>query len=416
MTEKQVEEKVCLLDTLDAKQRLVFDAVKESDKNICVFGWWWVWKSHLINTIVQESWKKVKTLAPTWIAAINIHGETIHSFFGIRKSNFDLLDEDIEIIKSFDTFIFDEGSMIRSDLMDLTNEVLQYVFQTNEPFGWKQIIIIWDLYQLPPIVTKDDKDYKKLWYITPFFFGADCFNVSDFKFFELTKVFRQSDVEFIWMLNGFRKWTHDDMDLYKINKRYTNKVNEKAIMITTTNKISDEKNTKELNILEWKEKIYHGSCTTGFPEKMYPTALSLGLKIGARVMTLMNANSYKNGSLWEVVSMKDEFIMVKFDDWHTASVMISKWEEIIKGKAQVFTQLPIKLAWSISIHKSQWQSFDEVVVDMGRWAFADGQTYVALSRAKSLEWLQLKSFIKPSDIRVNKDVKRFLAAINNLIK
>lgn len=419
-----------------------YDALKIMENtNECVYLTWkaGAWKSTLVNYFISKTKKKYILLWTTGISAINIWGQTIHSFFNLVPNVKTFMkSETIEAIKETDIFIIDEVSMARADLIDTMNKKLQYVMKNEEFMGWKQFIFVWDLYQLPPVWERQwmDKDktvrnelydeyHKKYKWL--FFFHAMCFLQNEIKIVELKKVYRQSDPIFINMLNRLRVWD-SSYDIVKyFNQKVVkseNDVSEKAILIATTNAIVDTKNTKELNALPGQVQMSKWIVSGHFPQDMYPTDLYLRFKEWARVMFTVNDNKtflYVNGTLWTVVKFESNGrwfitkVKIQLDDGWEITVEKKTWSNIdgvdAMGEPNIiwnFTQFPFKLAFAITIHKVQGKSFDNVVIDLWWWAFAEWQTYVALSRCRSYDWLQLIKPIKQKDIQVSNDVIRFL--------
>jgi ATP-dependent exoDNAse (exonuclease V) alpha subunit len=320
--------------------------------------------------------------------------------------------------------VIDEVSMVRADVMDAIDHSLRLNRKRpHEPFGGVQVILIGDLYQLPPIVDKELHDYFSDTYKSPYFFDAQVFNAHPFEVIELQKVFRQRDPGFIELLNKVRNNQILAADLLTLNQRCVPSAaggtGELAITLTSTNGLASQINVERLDALRAKACLFDAVVTGSFDESSCPTDRRLKLKPGAQVMMVKNDPNKRwvNGSLGVVHQLTHEGITVSFGD-AVFEVEPSAWDKIeyeynpSDGRIEPrvtgsFRQYPIKLAWAITVHKSQGKTFDHVIIDLGRGAFAHGQTYVALSRCRSFEGIRLKSPIKRSDIILDGTVSRF---------
>ena len=401
--------------------------------NKCMYLTWkaWAWKSTLINYFISKTRKKFILLWTTWISAINIWWQTIHSFFNIRPKGKSTIKADTRIlIKETDIFIIDEVSMMRADLFDKVERIFRMVMWKEEFMWGKQVIFVWDLFQLPPVPERKEtielEEYNEK-YKWLFFFNWNSFLKEHMKILELKKVYRQKDPQFIYMLNRMRVWDNSRDVLNYFNSRAikTEEVNEKAILIATTNKIVNEKNELELDKLDWDIDISTAIIRWEYPEDSYPTERVLKLKVWARIMFTVNDNKnfdYVNWTLWTVIHIQYnsrwfmDLVKIKTDDWPELSIVKNVWNEIEWQDPMTwediivwtFVQFPFKLAFAITIHKVQGKSFDHVVIDLGWGAFAEGQTYVAVSRCRQYEWLQFLKPVKAKDIKVSLDVIKFL--------
>jgi hypothetical protein len=317
--------------------------------------------------------------------------------------------------------------MMRADLFDLINHRMQKILWNKQFMWWKQFVFVWDLFQLPPVPEKDEllKEYYKANYKWLFFFDWNSFNNENFEVIELKKVYRQDNPIFINMLNRVRIWdkSKDILDYFNAKVIETDMVNPKAILIATTNQIVNSKNSLELWKLPWQEYKSFAYIEWDFPDDIFPTDRVISIKVWARIMFTVNHKNwdYVNGTLGTILDINTNIqwfiqsVKIETDDWSILD--ISKytwvnspwddefWQPIIDW---TFLQLPFKLAFAITIHKCQWKSFDHVVIDLGWWAFAEWQTYVALSRVRSYEWLQLLTPIKTKDIKVSREVIEFM--------
>lgn len=407
--------------------------------NLCVFitGKAGTGKSTLLKYFKQNTDKKLVLLAPTGVAALNINGSTLHSFFRLppRPIHPDEIKavsrKRRQLYQSIDIIIIDEVSMVRADIMDVIDRFMRLNGKNHlKPFGGTQMIFIGDLFQLSPVVSGEEQ--AKLFtttYNSPFFFSAKVFDEVKLEFVELTKVFRHKEQEFINLLNSIRNNQASHSEIQRINQRYQPQfepdVNDYYITLTTTNKIASQINTVQLEKLSTQLCQFEGEIKGKFDKGTLPTDLVLSLKEGAQVMFVKNdsENRWVNGTLGRIKKIRKDEIQVTTSDKETYTVKPVKWEipvynfdektkmvttEVIGS----FSQYPLKLAWAITIHKSQGKQFDKMIIDLGWGAFAHGQLYVALSRCKTLEGLVLKSQVRPKDVIVDNRVREFFSSPN----
>jgi ATP-dependent exoDNAse (exonuclease V) alpha subunit len=406
----------------------------ESGENVFITGRAGTGKSTLLSHFRATTGKHAVILAPTGIAAVNVKGQTIHSFFGffpnitpekVRKKHFKDSDN---IYKHLTSIVIDEISMVRADLLDCVDKFLRLNGPSeNHPFGGIQMIFIGDLYQLPPVVTRDEKHIFRDLYESPYFFSSQAFQNLEMDLIELEKIYRQKDDKFIRLLNSIRNFTCTDKDLQNLNQRldpdFVAPLNRFYISLTSTNALADEQNTTALRKLQGKTWRSIAKIKGDFGREYYPTAQNLELKIAAQVMLLNNdsAGRWINGTIGKVVDIerkgKKETVLVAIDDGAVVEVEPFTWEiykfELQSGKVEseivgTFKQFPLRLAFAITIHKSQGQTFENVIIDIGRGTFAHGQMYTALSRCTSLEGLVLRQQIRPHHIILDKAVVKFL--------
>lgn len=417
----------------------VFEALENTSENLFVTGKAGTGKSTLLQYFRHRTQKDIAVLAPTGVSAINIKGQTIHSFFQFKPDITPQTAADIpirkrkrELFKKLDAIVIDEVSMVRADLMDCVDTVLRlYGPQYNKPFGGIQMIFFGDLFQLPPVVSREEEDIFRTAYKTPFFFSAKVFQQSKFRTMYLKKIYRQKDEQFIHMLNAVRDNAVGAHHVHAFNSRFkpNYKIDPKEIYIalTTTNALAERVNTQQLSLLSTPTKIYEGILSGEFDKKSLPTAQILEIKKGAQVMMLNNDvdKRWVNGSLGIVAGIKadpegEDIIVVDLENGGQVDVKKFNWEiyqyyleegtEALASKVVgYFTQYPLKLAWAVTIHKSQGQTFDKVIIDVGFGTFAHGQMYVALSRATSLEGIILKQPLNPRHILLDERVVDFMS-------
>ncbi len=407
-------------------------------KNIFVTGRAGTGKSTLLQHFRMNTQKKLVVLAPTGVAALNVQGQTIHSFFGFKPSvTLQDLPKKIpeklsKLLEHLDAIVIDEISMVRADLLDCIDRYLQKILKIREPFGGVQMIFIGDLYQLPPVVGSHEKEIFKEVYETPYFFSAEVFAQTTFEMIELEKMYRQSDEKFISILNAIRNNTPTFVHLKDLNTRYVPVVEDYqsedfAITLTSTNAQADSINAYHLKQLLGKAISFEASIMGDFHLKDAPTAEFLTLKPKAQVMFLNNdsAGRWVNGTLGVVKEIHHagsgeiEEVIVVTEKGTTVEVTPHTWEifeyHYNQGQRSLesntlgsFTQFPLRLAWAVTIHKSQGKTFDRVIIDIGRGTFAHGQMYVALSRCRTLEGLTLCQEIQKRHIIMDWKVVKFL--------
>ncbi len=407
------------------------DLMEKTNKNVFITGKAGTGKSTLLQYFREITKKKIVVLAPTGVSALNVKGETIHSFFkfkpnvnlqGIKK----LSSSQREIYKNLDAIIIDEISMVRADLLDCVDYFLRLNGkEKDKPFGGIQMIFIGDLYQLPPVVTSKEKRIFKEYYKSEYFFDSNVFKEISMEFIELEKIYRQRDKRFINLLNEIRRNTVSEESLELLNSRVVKgpiSHEDYMVYLTPYNDVALEINMEKLKNLKGKKYEWIAGINGDINEEYYPNDVILTLKKGAQVMMLNNDSlgRWVNGSLGKVVEVKsDGVIKVQFPHGRIEDVSPYTWEvmhytyneekkmidtEVIGS----FTQYPLRLAWAITIHKSQGKTFDRVIIDLGKGAFAPGQVYVALSRCTSFEGIFLKRPIKKKEIFIDKRIVDFL--------
>ena len=413
---------------LSDEQSKIFNLLETTNDNYYITGKAGTGKSVLLQYFVENSGKRTVVLAPTGVAALNVGGQTIHSFF---KMPFEIDFNDIrvdyklrEILRNVDTIVIDEISMVRVDLMEAISRKLQIARNNEEPFGGVQMVMFGDLYQLPPVVTDGELDrYFKHNFGGYYFFNAKSVEESGLNIYELSYIFRQKDPEFKDILNSIRHGSIKETQLSELNKRTkTMKPDTGFITLAGHNATVSAINHKKLSELDGKEKTYEAEIWGSITESSFPTEKKLKLKVGAQVMLLKNDTEkprrWVNGTLGIVTKLNNEIVKVSIDGVeHT--ILPATWDkiqyaynaeerELTKNTVSSFKQLPVRLAWAITIHKSQGQTYQSVAIDLSDGAFAHGQTYVALSRCVSLEGLYLDSPLKRSDIIVDPDIVSFM--------
>lgn len=407
-------------------------------------------KSTFLRYITHNTPKKYILLAPTGIAAVNVGGQTLHSFFKLpfkpllpddpefsspsrMKARLKYRKSTVKIIKEVELIIIDEISMVRADIIDFIDRILRYYTGNNrQPFGGKQLLLVGDVFQLEPVVTSDMREILQRYYKAPYFFNAKVFAEITLVSVELTKVYRQKDLNFVSLLDRIRlgKPTEDDISL--INSKVMaepEKVYDESEMrmtIATRREMVDHINQSRLDALPASECVYMGEVSGDFPENTFPTDLELTLKDGAQVVFVKNdlGKRWVNGTIGKIINAGSDHIEVELENGQKHNVEVERWENIRYGYDEEahkvieevvgsFSQYPIKLAWALTIHKSQGLTFSKVTIDVGRGAFTGGQSYVALSRCTSLDGIKLLSTINERDIFVSPVINRFSRQFND---
>ena len=417
--------------------RNAWDFVEHTGRSIFLTGKAGTGKTTFLKAVVERSSKRNVVVAPTGVAAINAGGMTIHSFFQLPfspyvpgakiESRFDFGKDKRKLIASLDLLIIDEISMVRSDLLDAIDSVLRKFRDRYKPFGGVQLLMIGDLQQLTPVVTPDDERMLKPYYDTPYFFGSKALAQIEYVTIQLEKVYRQQDDTFLSLLNHIREGQPTADDLTLLNSRYRPvffpKPEEGYIRLTTHNQMANNYNESELRKLPGRSFTYQAKIEGTFPEYSYPTAETLTLKVGAQVMFVKNDPSgehlYYNGRIGHVTYADDKRLMVYCQgDAEAIDVEPLEWEnsrytlndetrEIETEVLGKFSQLPLRLAWAITIHKSQGLTFERAIIDASL-SFAPGQVYVALSRCKTLEGMVLASQIPQQAIISDERVDSYI--------
>lgn len=404
--------------------------MEHSQRNLFITGNAGTGKSTLLKYFRQHTQKNVVVLAPTGIAAVNVGGQTIHSFFRlpprfIRDLDVRRIPRHKKLFQTLDTVIIDEISMVRADLMDAIDMSLRMNRKCyDKPFGGVQVVAFGDLHQLSPVVNRESETLFKEKYAGPYFFDAKIAREGVFETHELSKVFRQSDPRFIELLNKVRTNSCSPTDLDILNDRLLDPYETpefEGVVLTSTNAGAAAINRQKLASLQRRSHTFDATVEGKFESGAFPNDEKLVLKEGAQVMLLKNdpGKKWVNGDLGVIEAICDESIFVIING-KMREVKPVQWERVVyeyKEETEsiepetvgVFRQYPLKLAWAMTIHKSQGQTFDQVLIHLERGAFAHGQLYVALSRCRSLEGIQLLSPIKPRDIVFDPQIKRFHA-------
>lgn len=427
------------IDQENVEQRKAFDLVAYTNTSLFITGKAGTGKTTFIKGIQEIVDKNFIVLAPTGIAAMNVGGQTIHSFFGLPfeaigpDTEFEVSIEKRDVLKHTDTIIIDEASMVRCDWVDGIDRFLRSLMKTHLPFGGKQMLFVGDLFQLPPVVVYGSATADMLQDMygngTPYFYKANVMKRMNLPKIEFQKVYRQKDLRFLEILDRMRlgENTNEDLDILNEQVSSNDKVGDFAVILTAYVKMADGINEKKLDDIDSEEFCYQGDIEGDFRIQDTPVSMELRLKVGAQVIFCRNdfGHGLVNGTIAKVVALSDDQIKVVLENGKEIKVEKMVWEkresvynkETKKVETEIigsFTQYPLKLAWAITIHKSQGMTFDRMHFDLTRGTFAPGQAYVAISRMRSLDGLTLSNKIRHHHILQNMEIKAFANSFNDI--
>lgn len=425
-----------------------WSVIRKTNRSVFLTGKAGTGKSTFLKYIRANSKKKLVVLAPTGIAAVNVGGQTMHSFFKIPfkpllpddpdianitrlRKMLRYTKEKVKLIRELELIIIDEISMVRVDVIDFVDRVLRvYSGNMREPFGGKQLLLVGDIFQLEPVVTHDTRDILRRYYKNFFFFNARAFSQINLVAIELRKIYRQSDNEFISLLDRVRVNRATSADIARLNQRCDPNYQEindgLAITLATRRDTVDSINDEHMQALNTPEYTFMGKIEGDFPENSLPTAQRLTLKEGAQVIFIRNDKDgrWYNGTIGKVTLLREQEVYISLENGSEIEVLPEIWENMqytynekekkVEEKVLgTFMQIPIKPAWALTVHKSQGLTFNHVVIDFVGGAFTGGQTYVALSRCTSMEGITLLKPLTERDIIVNMAVVEFSRQFNN---
>lgn len=439
------------MEFVSAEAKYVLQFINQTNRSVFLTGKAGTGKTTILKEIIKTTHKNTVVVAPTGIAALNAGGVTIHSMFQLPfggfipdnsapqflenskfesrstlRRHFKMSSLKKTVIRNMELLIIDEVSMLRSDLLDAMDFMMQSVRKKNRPFGGVQVLFIGDLLQLPPVIRDDEWRTLRNYYRGKFFFNAHVIEQNPPLYIELSKIFRQTDDQFISVLNSLRnnRMTQNDIQILNqhVQPNFDLKANKGYITLTTHNTKADSINAQSLKDLAGKIYTYKADVVDDFPDKIYPLEEKLELKIGAQIMFIKNDASFDkkffNGKMGVVESLSEQEIWIHFPD-EKKSIEVEKYEwqnirytvnentkEIEEEVLGTFTHYPIKLAWAITVHKSQGLTFDKAALDVSQ-VFLPGQAYVALSRLRSLEGLVLLSPLQMNGISNDQDVMEY---------
>ena len=427
------------IDQANVEQQKAFELVANTNTSLFITGKAGTGKTTFVKWIQNEIDKNFLILAPTGIAALNVGGQTMHSFFGFPfevigpKTEFEVSLEKRKTLENTDTIIIDEASMVRADMVDGMDRFLRALTRSHLPFGGKQVVFVGDLFQLPPVVKMGTADEEMLRALygngTPYFYKSYVLKRINLPKIEFQKVYRQQNEPFLSILNRMRVGNNTQEDFEYLNERVSSddKVGDFAVTLTAYNKIAESINNMRLDEIESEEFCYEGVVEGKFKMQDAPVPAKLSLKVGAQVIFCRNdyPRGVVNGTIAIVSELSDEQIKVRLEDGKEMKVEQMEWESkesVYNPKTQkvesevvgTFVQYPIKLAWAITIHKSQGMTFDRMHFDLTRGTFAPGQAYVAISRMRSIEGLTLSNKLRPYHIVQNTEIRAFANSFNDV--
>lgn len=444
-----MEQQIENIDLNNSELKNAVQLIQFTNRSVYLTGKAGTGKSTFLRYIASTIKKKHIILAPTGIAAINVGGVTLHSFFklpfhpllpnDVKYSKRNIREtlkyngEKKKIIRELELIIIDEISMVRADIIDFIDKVLRiYSRNMREPFGGKQLLLVGDIFQLEPVIKEDDRKLLNPFYPSNYFFDAKVFREMQLVSIELKKVYRQSDPVFLNILDHIRIGSVTSTDLNLLNKRLNAKLSttddKMSITLSTHRNTVDFINERQLNLLEGNQTTFIGEINGEFPENNLPNSIKLDVKIGAQIIFIKNDidKRWVNGTLGTIIGIdeENEKIYIHTENGEEYDVEKDRWsnmhytfnekeQKIEEEEIGTFIQFPIKLAWAITIHKSQGLTFRFVNIDFSGGVFAGGQAYVALSRCTSLEGISLKEPIRSEEIFVKTEIKNFARNFNN---
>jgi len=435
------------IDLDNPEFRNVWNLVTYTRRSVFMTGKAGTGKSTFLKYITEHTKKNYVVLAPTGIAAVNVGGVTMHSFFRIPfkpllpddpdfavdrlKQRMKYSHEHQKLIRSLELIIIDEISMVRADIIDFMDKLLRvYTGRRFDPFGGKQLLLVGDIFQLEPVVTGDMRDILSRYYSNPFFFSAMVFREFPLIPIELRKIYRQHDREFISLLDRVRVGapTNADLDILRSHVDSAAQCGDDDFVMTLASRrdMVDNINDTQLERLKSKKVTYTGDITDVFPDSSLPAPMQLTLKVGAQVVFVRNDHDRRwvNGTLGKVYSATPSRLEIELESGKRHVVSIEQWEnveytydeathKVVEKVIGMYRQYPLRLAWALTVHKSQGLTFNKVIIDLGRGAFSSGQSYVALSRCTGLEGLTLRSPLSARDIFVNPAITGYTRLFNN---
>ena len=407
-----------------------FDTIERTNSNLLILGPAGTGKSTFVNYLKSASKKRIVCACPTAVSALNIGGQTIHSLFQIQPRDFimpellKLKAKPRNILTATDVLIIDEISMVAPDLLDAIDILARYARRNNEPFGGIQVVAIGDLFQLPPVITRDATQYyaSEYGHENAYFFDSNVFKRGNFIKYTFDMVYRQNDVPLLENLVRLRNNDTHALEFFNNCKINDETRRENAVIITPFRAVAEQINTSRLAQIPEPEIAYSGVLSGNFSERDVPAPLNLSLKIGALVVFVKNGDKWHNGSMGIVRGLNAREIIVQLlsDNHETVSVKPDKWakieysrdenERLIENEVGAYKQFPLNLGYAMTIHKAQGKTLDTVIIDVARGCFAHGQAYVALSRTRSASDMHIASPLRPRDIIFDNRVLEFVNA------
>ena len=413
---------------LNTTQMAAFDAIERTNSNLLILGPAGTGKSTFVNYLKSASKKRIVCACPTAVSALNIGGQTIHSLFQIQPRDFimpellKLKAKPRNILVATDVLIIDEISMVSPDLLDAIDILARYARRNNEPFGGIQIVAIGDLFQLPPVITREATQYylSEYGHQNAYFFDSNVYRRANFIKFGFDFVYRQNDTSLLENLVRLRNNDTGALDFFNSLRIDDAERRSNAVIITPFRAVAERINSTRLAQIPQPEVVYNGVISGNFSDRDVPAPLALTLKVGALVVFVKNGDKWHNGSMGIVRSMaaRDITVQLLSDSQEVVSVRPEKWQKIeysrdendrlIETEIGSYKQFPLNLGYAMTIHKAQGKTLDAVVVDISRGAFAHGQVYVALSRTRHSSDMHISSILRPRDVIFDERVLEFV--------
>ncbi len=413
---------------LNATQMAAFDAIEHTNSNLLILGPAGTGKSTFVNYLKSASKKRIVCACPTAVSALNVGGQTIHSLFQIQPRDFimpellKLKAKPRNILTATDVLIIDEISMVAPDLLDAIDILARYARHNNEPFGGIQVVAIGDLFQLPPVITRDATMYYETEYGHPnaYFFDSNVYRRTDFIKFNFDFVYRQNDVSLLENLVRLRNNETDALEFFNSCRIDDSDRRTNAVIITPFRAVADRINATRLAQIPQTEVVYNGVLSGTFSDRDVPAPLALTLKVGALVVFVKNGDKWHNGSMGiirnltarditvQLLSDSRELVTVKPDKWEKIEYSRDENDRLVEREVGSYKQFPLNLGYAMTIHKAQGKTLDAVVVDISRGAFAHGQVYVALSRTRHSTDMHIASPLRPRDVIFDNRVLEFV--------
>ena len=414
---------------LNATQLSAFDAIEHTNSNLLILGPAGTGKSTFVNYLKSASKKRIICACPTAVSALNVGGQTIHSLFQIQPRDFimpellKLKAKPRNILNATDVLIIDEISMVAPDLLDAIDILARYARHNNEPFGGIQVVAIGDLFQLPPVITREATQYYQSEYghSNAYFFDSNVYKRANFIAYNFDFVYRQNDLPLLENLVKLRNNDKSALSFFNNCRIEDTSRRENAVIITPFRAVAERINATRLAQINETEVTYNGTLSGNFSERDVPAPLNLTLKVGALVVFVKNGDKWHNGSMGIVRSLSAREIIVQLlsDGHELVSVKPDKWEKIeysrdendrlVENEVGSYKQFPLNLGYAMTIHKAQGKTLDTVVVDVSRGCFAHGQTYVALSRTRHASDMHIASPLQPRDVIFDSRILDFVS-------
>ena len=418
-----------LVQILSDTQMAAFNTIERTGSNLLILGQAGTGKSTFVNYLKSASRKRIICACPTAVSALNVGGQTIHSLFQIQPRDFimpellKLKAKPRNILTAADVLIIDEISMVAPDLLDAIDILARSARRNNEPFGGLQVVAIGDLFQLPPVITRDAMEYYRTEYghDNAYFFDANVYRRANFVRYDFDLVYRQNDVELLENLRRLRNNDISALGFFNACHIDDGARRENAVIITPFRAVAERINATRLAQINAPEITYAGEISGTFSERDVPAPMNLTLKVGALVVFVKNGDKWHNGSMGVVRNLSAREIVVELlNTTHdVVSVRPEKWQKIeysrdendrlVENEVGSFKQFPLNLGYAMTIHKAQGKTLDSVIVDISRGAFAHGQTYVALSRTRNASDMHIASPLRPRDVIFDNRVLDFVA-------